>query len=541
MTEVSKKPSAKMLVLDTARQYWPAIIALPLFVAVFWSLLDMCWGEWMRSNGYYSHGIIVPFISAYLVWANRKRLASVLFKPSWLGILLIVPSIPIYMFGRWTAAASLTTIAFFAVLVGAVLLLMGVRATRILLFPLLYLFFMIPLPSPVLDEATMRIQLQSTKVATAMLSVSGYDVQQVGSKITSSDIPGGALLVGVECSGFKLLISLLTFTAFFVYILSAPAWKKALIVLFSLPLSLFINSLRITMIGYAGIWTGSSDIMHQFHDYSGYAALIICFFILFGFARIIKAGNFWVAGDTVSSPLSPVEQKRHVFFAPKVALLILLALMLLLNLGLRPLREAVKGHIVLSAIPKSFGAWESSDVPIDKRVRDELGSGDSLQRLYTNSENGGMVSLFMTAGKDNTAFHNPLMCIQGGGGAVSVSRGVVLDIRRPRPVKVEVSVLEVADPVGPDTLIIYWYMRGTHIFPTTSALREDIREEIARDLWNSIVHFLGNRRSVTDQVQKQQYVWYRFSTEVVNDVNTDLDNLKRFVIEFISHQPNFGE
>ncbi len=137
------------------------------------------------------------------------------------------------------------------------------------------------------------MQLESTKIASAMLNASGYEVHQVGTQIQSSgDVLPDTLTVGAACSGFKLLISLLTFTAFFVYMLETPLWKKGVLVLASLPLSLFINSLRITMIGYAGIWSGSADVMRKFHDWSGYLGLVICFVILFGFAKLIKADEF---------------------------------------------------------------------------------------------------------------------------------------------------------------------------------------------------------------------------------------------------------
>jgi exosortase/archaeosortase family protein len=90
--------------------------------------------------------------------------------------------------------------------------------------------------------------------------------------------------VGVACSGLKLLIAVTAFTLFFMMIGGLKWWGNAIMVLAVLPLCLFINGLRIALIGVVGDTYGA-DAGHQFHDYSGYLTLIVCFFILFSLMR----------------------------------------------------------------------------------------------------------------------------------------------------------------------------------------------------------------------------------------------------------------
>ena len=272
------------VVIDAVKCCWPLILAGALLVAVHWFLLDDWWRSWNKPYSYYSHGPLVPLIAIFMVWANRKRIARIKIRPSWWGLILIVPLIPVFVFGRWTGSGVVCGFTFLSFLVGLALAFTGTRMTRLLLFPILYLAFMIPAPSTILDNATIRVQMKSTTMATHMLNLTGYSATQNGSTIEGYDLPE-PLVVGTPCSGFRLLISLLTFTAFFVYMVQANAWKKTVLVILAFPLSLFINALRITMIGYAGIWTGSADAMHKFHDWSGYIGLVICFVILFGIAN----------------------------------------------------------------------------------------------------------------------------------------------------------------------------------------------------------------------------------------------------------------
>jgi exosortase/archaeosortase family protein len=92
--------------------------------------------------------------------------------------------------------------------------------------------------------------------------------------------------VGVPCSGLKLLLALSAFSVFFVLIANLKWWANAFMLAFVLPLALFINGLRIALIGVVGDTMGS-DAGHQFHDYSGYITLLLCFVIVFKLARIL--------------------------------------------------------------------------------------------------------------------------------------------------------------------------------------------------------------------------------------------------------------
>src|SRR5437660_1715899 len=81
--------------------------------------------------------------------------------------------------------------------------------------------------------------------------------------------------------------SLLTFSAAFAYLVEGALWKRWTLFLTTIPLSLFINALRITFIGIVGELF-STKAAETFHDYSGFIVLTLAFLFLFNFARMLQ-------------------------------------------------------------------------------------------------------------------------------------------------------------------------------------------------------------------------------------------------------------
>ena len=178
--------------------------------------------------------------------------------------------------------------AFLIALIGGVWFLLGTRWLRAAAVPLLFLLAMAPLPGPVLNDLTLSMQGLSTTGAAHLLQILGFHPQQIGNFIKLEDF---TLDVDVPCSGFKLLLRLLTFSAAFAYLSETTLGRRWGIFLFSLPLSVFINALRIALIGVVGECLGVSAA-RIFHDWSGLATTILCMAILLGFARSLGCRRF---------------------------------------------------------------------------------------------------------------------------------------------------------------------------------------------------------------------------------------------------------
>ena len=584
------KPDYARIAVRALVNYWPMWIAGALFVVMQWGFPFVDWWKsWNKPHSYYSHGPLVPLISLFMIWANRKRIAvgqceqsrwalvmlpfSLLvfvmgwvlgstfvqvigaagialsgsivaidrINPSVLGVSLLCVSLPLFVFGRWTGSGIVCSITFFGFLIGGLLLFTGRATTKLLLFPILYLFFMIPAPATVLDNTTFRIQMFSTTLAAKILNATGYAVTQVGSEIRGPDLPD-TLRVGTVCSGFRMLISLLTFTAFFVYMLRAPLWKKGILVVLAFPLSTFVNALRIASIGYIGIWTGSSKAMFKFHDTWAMAfELILSFAILFGFAKLIRANDFGLPEPTgVAGPGESETGRRTVGGGLRGAAVIgVFAVVMLTNVAVHPLETTAKGYLDAADFPKSFNNWVSQEVPLDPMSASELKTAAMIQRVYRYTvDDLPNVQVLVQAAADTDAFHDPHSCLPGGGSSIVDEKRLVLRFDKPKPMAAHATMLRSVSEMGDEFVLIYWYDTESDTYATTSQVRWKMRIAQIRDIADLLLRRATNEK-VRERTAKRQTYCFRFSALVGADAERDRKALMDFIRELVANSKRF--
>src|SRR5262249_33822933 len=127
-----------------------------------------------------------------------------------------------------------------------------------------------------------------TQIATLLLNLLTLHAAREGTMIQMDSYK---MAVEGACSGFKTLISLLTFSAAFAYLVEGAVWKRWALFLLTAPLRLLINALRITFIGIVGELI-STKAAQTFHDWSGFIVLILAFTILFNLARLLNCESF---------------------------------------------------------------------------------------------------------------------------------------------------------------------------------------------------------------------------------------------------------
>ena len=280
--------------LRTCDRTWLALtIAACLVIGfVFWALLKQLPGIWLglgtwefrSGDGYYSHGVLVPFIAGYIIYQRWPQMKDTPIRPGWVAVVPFIAS----MWILWAAnAADILLIRSYALIIGLLSIVWFVAGFRWLLKlspAILYLLFALPVWTGVINDYTNPLQVYSTTVSYQMLKVFGYQVFQANA--TTLIMDHFELSIAVPCSGLKLVVAVTAFTVFFMLIARLKWWANLLMVAAVLPLCLFINGLRIAMIGVVGEERGS-EAGFAFHDYSGYITLIVCFFIIFKFARLL--------------------------------------------------------------------------------------------------------------------------------------------------------------------------------------------------------------------------------------------------------------
>jgi exosortase len=278
-----EKAQAMLLAAYRSPAFWPGVAVAIGLTASYWSLYVALWQLWESPDGYYSHGYLVPFISAYIVYRWWPRLSQIPVKPGWLAIPFILVHL---LFIRAAFVADipvLLSLGFILSILFGIWLVAGFRWMLGLALPVGYLIFAMPVWNYAIDSYTNPLQQLSTKVAFHILNLANFSPIQDNIS-TTIYLNNFTLDVGVPCSGFKLMVAVTAFTVFFVLISNLKWWANLVMFAVIVPLGLLINGLRVALIGMVGDLRGPEAGM-AFHDYSGYITLIVCFFILFKIAR----------------------------------------------------------------------------------------------------------------------------------------------------------------------------------------------------------------------------------------------------------------
>jgi exosortase len=270
------------------------LLRSPLFVPMvfvggslgwlYWHLITRLPRLWLADDGYYSHGFLVPLIAGYVVVKKWDRIRTIPVKAGWLAIPFMFGFAYLAYVTTHTNISAILALSFLCSVLTGIWFAAGWRWMVALAGPVLYLGFALPLWTGAIEFYTNPAQLASTTVAFQILKAIGFGPMKFPADPTTIYLSHFTLDIAVPCSGLKLMLAVSAFTIFFMMIASLKWWGNLAMVFIVLPLCVFVNGLRIAMIGMVGDQFGS-DAGHQFHDWSGYLMLLICFFTLFKFAR----------------------------------------------------------------------------------------------------------------------------------------------------------------------------------------------------------------------------------------------------------------
>jgi exosortase len=214
-------------------------------------------------NEYYSHGLLVPIISGYIIWNMRHVLASVEKKPSQGGLGLFIGGIVLQVISGLWSIRFLSGISLMLTLAGVIIYVFGWDFMKRIKFPFLFLIFMIPFPF--VDIIASPAQSVSAFASTNIANLIGIPARLDGLVIS---IPEGSFEVGIACSGINSLISLLMIGTIFAFILEGSRSMKLAILVSTIPLAMAGNILRITSVLAVATKYGQTVAINYFHDFS---------------------------------------------------------------------------------------------------------------------------------------------------------------------------------------------------------------------------------------------------------------------------------
>lgn len=248
------------------------LLFLLMYLPVFRDLVRV----WME-NPNYSHGFLVPCVSAYFVWHRRAELENVSICPNNWGALVLGAGVVAFFAGTVGAGSFALRVSMILCLAGLILFLAGSKALNVLVLPVGFLFFMIPLPEIIFTEITFPLQLMAAEAAAFCLEALAIPVLREGNIIFLATI---TLEVVEACSGIRSLMSLLALGVVFAYATQRRMWKRITLVLSAVPIAIVANAVRVSGTGVLAHYFGPDIANGFFHSFSGMVLFAVAFLLL---------------------------------------------------------------------------------------------------------------------------------------------------------------------------------------------------------------------------------------------------------------------
>ncbi len=260
-----------------------AIIAL-LLVAIYYRIAAKLVYDWYTIPDY-SHGFLVPFFAAFLVWDKRKVLSAIPVQQTWRGFSLILFAIVILILGVYGVELFTSRISFVLLLAGLVWTFYGKAMLLELRFPLLVLILAIPIPEIVFNHITFPLQLLASRIASEVLPLLGVPTLHEGNVI---ELPVMKLEVAQACSGIRSLMSLFTLAVFYGYFLERTTKRRVLMALASIPIAVTANVARIVGTGLCVQYWDPQKALGFFHEFSGWVMFVVSLCCLYLVHRVMR-------------------------------------------------------------------------------------------------------------------------------------------------------------------------------------------------------------------------------------------------------------
>lgn len=289
-----------------------------LLLAVYYETALSMVAIWSRSDTF-AHGFLILPISGWLVWTHRARLRSVEPDPSLAPILLMLPAAGAWALAAMVGVSVIQQLAMVSLLVLGAWAVLGHRLALVLAFPLLFLFFAVPM-----GEGLIAPMMEFTADSTVwLIRMTGIPVYREGLHFT---LPSGAWSVVEACSGVRYIIASVTVGVLYAYLTYVSWLRRTVFVLISFIVPIFANTLRaymIVMLGHVSdmkIATGADHLVY------GWFFFGIVIFVMFWL------GSFFREDDQMMSEEEALSLPVATHAAPTVKLVATLAVAMVVAL-----------------------------------------------------------------------------------------------------------------------------------------------------------------------------------------------------------------
>ncbi|WP_459923065.1 VPLPA-CTERM-specific exosortase XrtD [Desulfatiferula olefinivorans] len=436
--------------------------------ALFWLITE----DWAKPD--YSHAMLVPLIVLVLVYWKRERLKACMSEPSAAGFFFVAAGLALFWLGELAGEFFTLYLSLWLTVFGLCFLHLGWSKLKIILFPLVFALAMFPFPAFINNRITLSLKILSTGLGVKMMQMTGMSAHREGNVI---DLGFTQLQVVDACSGLRYLFPMVVLSILVAYVYKLAVWKKILIVISSVPITLFSNSLRIALSGILAERFGVTAIEGFFHDFEGWFIFMLSLGFLMAEIKILNALFKEKPGESgkVETPVTlsePVPVKDGFFRSGRAYAMVSVVLIVLttgFSLAVE-FREAIPMTKSFDVFPQDLGPYTGTRQTMDARFIDELDFTDYLMVDYADPS-GKTVQLYVAyyeSQSKGASIHSPASCLSGGGWEFKQAGVRELDLRGEASLSVNRAVIAKGSV---EQIAYYWFPARGRILTNTYLMK----------------------------------------------------------------------
>ena len=439
-----------------------------LILPAFWGGILELVGRWEKQEEY-SHGYLIPLVTAYLIWQRRDLLKTLEFTPAWWPVVLVIIGLVVAVIGEISALYILIHFSLILIILALACSVMGWQAFKFVLIPLGLLAFAIPLPYFLEATLTADLQLISSKLGVAVIRLFQIPVFLEGNVI---DLGVYQLQVVEACSGLRYLYPLMGVGFIVVYLYQVAFWKRALVFLSTIPITILMNSLRIGVIGVLVEYWGQGMAEGFLHYFEGWIIFIACLSILLAEMWLINRLSkppvrfSKVFGMPPTPDLSGVEVEHQTRELPRpfIACVALVALSFVIIQAIDTRDEVIPEREKFVSFPLHFDGCRGDQENLEPIVYNSLGLTDYVLNNYSrpSEPHVNFYIAYYESQRKGLSPHSPRVCVPGGGWSITDLERVEVKLEnRDVPIRVNRAVIQNGMA---RQLVYYWFkQRGRDI------------------------------------------------------------------------------
>jgi exosortase len=211
------------------------------FVWAYFPVVKSLISAWSNSDEF-SHGFLILPTCLYLVWRKRHTIKNTPIQPTYWGLGVVLASLLLYLIARFANIVTLSSISIVILAQGMIIYLWGLLIFKKLIFPLFFLFFMIPVPSQIYSYLTIPLQLFVSQVSTGLAQLISIPLYREGNLIF---LPDFTFHVVRACSGLRSMLSIIVLAAIFGYLTLRSNVLRGILLISGIPVAVFVNIIRV--------------------------------------------------------------------------------------------------------------------------------------------------------------------------------------------------------------------------------------------------------------------------------------------------------